>query len=150
MKSKMLVYTCCLCPRFEDNIYIRWGGQVENTVFCGLFSAVGHPTQRLLRQRQVDRLLCLLHDHLQPILPVVDIDILPFQPDNIANAQTAEAGEQVSLFYYFIFHRRVINVRSYSMVIPSPACFLSRSFFAFSAKNYFCTDILLHGECNSF
>ena len=32
MKSKALVYTRSLCPRFEYDIYIRRRGQVENDI----------------------------------------------------------------------------------------------------------------------
>ena len=46
-----------------------------------------------------------MHGYGQTILSSIDKHVFPLQTDNIAYPQSAEAGEQISLFYGFVFHR---------------------------------------------
>lgn len=64
-----------------------------------------HPLQRLVGEWQVDRFFGLLHSHRQTVLAVINKDILPFQADNITDAQSAEAGKQIGVFNPPILYR---------------------------------------------
>ena len=84
VKRKPFVDPRRLRPRLEQDVDMRRGGQVEHRILRRLVAPFGHPTQRFGRKRQIDRFLCLLHHDLQPILPVIYIDIPPFQTYYIA------------------------------------------------------------------
>ena len=76
-----------------------------------------HPLQRLVGEWQVNRFFGLLHSHRQTVLAVIDKDILPFQADNIADTQSAEAGKQIGVFNPPSRTGVAINARTSSMVI---------------------------------
>ena len=105
VKRKPLVDSRLFRPRLEQNVDMRRRGQVEHRILCRLLAPFGHPPQRFGRERQINRFFGLLHHNLQPILPVIRIDVSPFQAYYIAYPQSAEAGEQISLFYRLVLHR---------------------------------------------
>ena len=74
-------------------------------IFRCLLTTFRHPFQRFGRKRQINRLFGLLHGYRQTVLSSIDEDIFPLQTDDIAYPQSAEAGEQISLFYGLVFHR---------------------------------------------
>ncbi len=60
---------------------------------------VRHPFQRLLRDRDVDRRVGLLHYNRDKGLPVRGGDVAPFQLFHVADAQPRKTGEHICLLY---------------------------------------------------
>lgn len=105
MKSKSFVDSRSFRPRLDEYIHHRRTGQIEHMVFCRLVSPFRHPLQRFGGKRQVNRFFGLLHGHSQAVLSFIDEYVFPLQSNNIAHAQSAEAGEQISGLHRLIIHR---------------------------------------------
>ena len=105
MEREPLVDTCRFRPRFEKRVYHRWTRQIEYMVFCRLVSSFRHLLQGFGGKRQINRFFGLLHGYSQTVLSSINKHVFPLQADNIAYPQSAEAGEQISLFYGLVFHR---------------------------------------------
>lgn len=105
VKGEPLVDSRSFRPRLDEYVHHRRTGQIEYMVICRLVSPFQHPLQRFGGKRQVDRFFGLLHGHSQAVLSSIDEDVFPLQSHNIAHAQSAEAGEQISGLYRLIIHR---------------------------------------------
>lgn len=105
VERETLVDARGLRPRLYQQVHHRGARQVEHALVRRLAPTLRHPFQRLGRERQINRFFGLLHGDRQTVLAVVDEHVLPLQADDVAHAQPAEAGEQISPFHGLVFHR---------------------------------------------
>lgn len=105
VKGKPFVDSRSFSPRLDEYIHHRRTWQIENMIIRRLVSPFRHPLQRFRGKRQVNRFFGLLQGYSQAVLSSIDEDVFPLQSDNIAHAQSAEAGEQISGLHRLIIHR---------------------------------------------
>ena len=103
--GKSLADARSLRPRFQQTVDLVPARQLEHKVLRSLVAPFRHPFQCLGRKRQVNGFLCLLHGYRQTVLTAIYEDILPFQSFDVTDAEAAETGEQVGMFYLLVLHR---------------------------------------------
>lgn len=105
MVCKSLVDSRSFRLRLDKQIHHRRTRQIEYMVFCCFISSFRHPLQRFGRKWQINRFFVSLHRHCQVVLSPIDEYVFPLQSDNIAHAQSAKAGKQISRLHSLIIHR---------------------------------------------
>ena len=100
MERDGFCYTCRVKPVFEQMLCTYLYGKFwEYAVVILGSTSFGKPLQGFLRQWQVNRCLCLVHDDMQAALTVVVCQLPPCDFPDVARTKSAVTPEEEGLLY---------------------------------------------------